>query len=75
MKGWENSRRLYKQEKSSRICTTFENSPSALNVYMGFCKHGKSVPYCSYKMILNMTTTSKAGESSGSGSAQTMEFI
>ena len=42
MKGWENSRRLYKQETSWRICTTFEHSPSPLNVYMRFCKHGKS---------------------------------
>ena len=35
----------------------------------------EKVFHCSYKMILNMNTTSKAGESSGSGSAQTMEFI
>ena len=35
----------------------------------------EKVFYCSYKMILNMTTTSKAGESSGSGIARRMEFI
>ena len=75
MKGGENSRRLYKQETSSRICTTFENSPSSLNVYMRFFVSTEKVFYCSYKMILNMNTTSKADESSGSGSAQTMVFI
>ena len=31
--GWENSRQLRKQETSSRICITFENSPSPSNVY------------------------------------------
>ena len=75
MKGWENWRQLYKQETSSRICTTFKNSPSPSNLYMRLGKNTEKVFYCSYKMILNMNTTSKAGESSKSGSARTMEFI
>ena len=75
MEGWENSRQLYKQKTSSRICITLENSPIAPRPRMfrwGYVNTEK-VFYCSYNMILN--TTSKAGESSGSGSARTMEFI
>ena len=72
MEGWENSRQLYKQKTSSRICITLENSPIAPRPRMfrwGYVNTEK-VFYCSYNMILN--TTSKAGESSGSGSARTI---
>ena len=66
--GYTNKRRRRGFVQLSRIL------PAPWMFTWGFVSTEK-VFYWSHKMILNLNTTSKAGESSGSGSAQTMEFM
>ena len=40
--GWKNLRQLCKPEMQSRVCLTFENSPTPQSVQMRLCKQGKS---------------------------------
>ena len=40
--GWENSKQLCKHSSTSRVCITFENSPSFQSVKIRLRKQGKS---------------------------------
>ena len=52
--GWENSRQLCKPETKSRVCITFENSPSPRGPV-----NMEKLLYCFYKIILKICANLK----------------
>ena len=53
--GWENSRQLCKPSTTSRVCITFENSPSPRVFRWGGYVNAEEVLYCFYKITLKST--------------------